>query len=417
MRTSTSSALGAEAGARLRTIILFDVAAALAGSVFTVVMAFVTDATEWLLATGLFIALIAGTMAAGLVPLRRDDPWTALLWLAGSNWAAALWSAAIATFAWPIMIQAALLPAAVGALTVRGPRLTVLWAMSFAVACLVAFLGLTQDVTGLSDDVPGWTKTSVLLIFLPVMSGLVVLAAVQSSVQLHSALDRAIESQDELRRSRSRVVVATDRERRRIERDLHDGAQSRLVAINLRLRHARTLLETDPVAASETLELLREELLTAQTELRDLARGVYPPVLTQHGLAPAIQAAADRCPVPVRLDIGDAGRHSDQVESAVYFCVLEAMQNAIKHARCQAIAVGLSRGDGTLRFRVRDDGAGFDADIADRSGLDNLRDRLGAVGGELTIRSTPGSGTEITGWVPVPTRDSAGPEGPAERVV
>ncbi len=237
------------------------------------------------------------------------------------------------------MMSSSLLPAAVAVSFVRRTTLLVYVALSIACATTVAALGLLQDVTGLSDDVPDWLESLVLLLFAPLLAALIMLSAFESSIRLQAALDDELladealaDHAEELRRSRSRLVAATDRERRRIERDLHDGAQSRLIAINLRLAKARRLLHDDPATADAVLADLRQELQLAQNELRDLARGVYPAVLTQHGLVPAVQAVADRSPIPTRLDIGTVERYGAHIEAAVYFCVLEATQNACKHA-------------------------------------------------------------------------------------
>jgi signal transduction histidine kinase len=210
------------------------------------------------------------------------------------------------------------------------------------------------------------------------------------------------EQAEELRRSRARVVAATDRERRRIERDLHDGAQQSLIAIGIGLSQARELCRTDPDRAARTLDVLRSELRSAHDELRDLAQGVYPPVLTEHGLAAALQSAADRCSIPVRAALQPIGRHRAEVEAAVYFCCVEALQNAVKHAQAATIGVSCWRDDDHLHLVVVDDGVGFDQGVAPGgNGIANLRDRLGSIGGTLEITPVPAGGTAVRGTVPV----------------
>jgi signal transduction histidine kinase len=210
------------------------------------------------------------------------------------------------------------------------------------------------------------------------------------------------EQAEELRRSRARVVAATDRERRRIERDLHDGAQQRLIGIGIGLSRARELCGSEPAAAVGMLDVLREELRIAHDEVRDLAQGVYPPVLTEHGLEAALQSAADRSPLPVTVDLGPLGRHPPAVEAALYFCTVEALQNAAKHSQASKVTLAAGRDDSTLWISVADDGVGFDGRAAAwGSGLLSLDDRLGAIGGRVDVAAARGRGTTVRASVPV----------------
>jgi signal transduction histidine kinase len=206
----------------------------------------------------------------------------------------------------------------------------------------------------------------------------------------------------ELRASRARIVAAADAERRRIERDLHDGAQQHLTSLSVRLLMAAKLAGQDPELAS-LLEQLGAEVRDTARELRDLAHGIYPPLLRANGLADALFAASSHATLPTRVQAGSVGRYPADVEAAVYFCCLEAMQNACKHAGERAsIRLRVREEAGTLTFEVTDDGAGFDA--AGRgfgAGLLNMADRLGAFGGCLRVDSAPGRGTRVTGTVPV----------------
>ena len=206
---------------------------------------------------------------------------------------------------------------------------------------------------------------------------------------------------DELRRSRQRLVAVQDETRRKLERDLHDGAQQQLVALKVKLGLAKALAERD--GAQRTAALLHD--LTADADdtvdaLRDFARGVYPPLLEAEGLAVAIRAHARRVPVPTEVIDHGAGRHDRQVETAVYFCVLEALQNVTKYAEASSVTVELGLDADTLTFRVVDDGRGFDiGESGSGTGLANMRDRLGAVNGSLTISTSPGGGTAVEGSV------------------
>ena len=208
---------------------------------------------------------------------------------------------------------------------------------------------------------------------------------------------------EELRASRQRLVTAQDEERRRIERDLHDGAQQQLVALKVQLGVARTLADRE--GASQAAQLITELVdVTSETldTIRDLARGIYPPLLAAEGLPAALRTQAAKAPLPVEVKDQGVGRHSQAVESAVYFCCLEAMQNAAKYAGGSAVEVQVREADGELSFAVRDNGAGFDPATTPRgAGLQNMADRLDAVGGTLLVTSEPGSGTVIEGRIRV----------------
>ncbi|MGH7358375.1 MAG: GAF domain-containing sensor histidine kinase, partial [Acidimicrobiia bacterium] len=227
------------------------------------------------------------------------------------------------------------------------------------------------------------------------------------NVRLDSALQESLEEvqrqAEELRASRTRIVAAGDEQRRRIERDLHDGAQQHLVALAVSLRLARQTAERDPEAAKAMLDDLGEDLQDAVQELRNLAHGIYPPVLMDRGLPAALEAAAGRAALPTNVFADGVGRYPQALEAAIYFCCLEALQNAGKHAGAGASAtVTLHDKNGRLTFEVADTGAGFDmaTDARNGHGFVNMSDRLGAVGGGFDVRSTPGNGTAITGWVP-----------------
>ena len=207
---------------------------------------------------------------------------------------------------------------------------------------------------------------------------------------------------DELRASRRRLVEAQDAERRKIERNLHDGAQQQLIALTIQVG----LLEEsagDPAAVRELAPAVKDGLRAALEDLRDLARGIYPPLLADQGLVPALQAQARKASLPVEIDADGIGRYPQDTEAAVYFCTLEALQNVAKYAGASRATVGLSCSGGSLRFTVTDDGAGFDtASTRHGTGLQGMADRLAALGGVLQVRSRPGHGTTLTGQLPVP---------------
>lgn len=228
------------------------------------------------------------------------------------------------------------------------------------------------------------------------------------NVQLDSALQESLEelqrTNEELRESRLRIVSAGDAERRRLERDLHDGAQQHLVAMAVKLRLAEDLTEDDPAEAASVIGELRADLKDAIAELRALAHGIFPPLLSSGGLTEAMPAAASRAALPTTVEIGTVGRYTPEIEAAVYFCCLEALQNAGKHAgERAAIVMTLDEDDRCLRFGVSDDGAGFstNGNVPSGHGFVNMVDRLGAIGGRLQVESSPGVGTTISGEIPL----------------
>jgi signal transduction histidine kinase len=207
---------------------------------------------------------------------------------------------------------------------------------------------------------------------------------------------------DELRASRQRLVSAQDEERRRLERNLHDGAQQHLVALKVKLGLAEMLMGRDPDKARLTIDQLKSDADDALDTLRDLARGIYPPLLAEKGLGAALEAQARKATVVVTVDADGIGRYPQDVEAAVYFSVLEALQNVQKYAGALHVRIHVDEVDGELRFSVDDDGRGFDVAATRRgSGLVNMADRLDALGGRLQVSSTVGTGTSIAGRVTV----------------
>ncbi len=241
------------------------------------------------------------------------------------------------------------------------------------------------------------------------------------NVELDSALQESLDEvrrqADELRASRARIVAASDAARRQIERNLHDGAQQHLVALAVNVRLARQLVETDPTGSAEILDQLGGELQDAVQELRALAHGIYPPLLIDRGIEEALRSAAGRAAIPTDVEAEGLGRYSPEEEAAVYFCCVEALQNAGKHAGDGASAiVRVHEREGTLFFEVTDDGAGFDLQSAKGlgAGFVNMRDRVGAIGGSVTVESSPGKGTKISGRLPLSDQAAASGNGAAQ---
>jgi signal transduction histidine kinase len=226
-----------------------------------------------------------------------------------------------------------------------------------------------------------------------------VLRNVRLTAELRSTID-------ELRASRRRLVEAQDEERRKIERNLHDGAQQQLVALTVQLG----LLERqadDAERVRQTANQLKDALGEALDDLRDLARGIYPPLLADKGLAAALEAQSRRAAVATTIEADGIGRYPREVETAVYFCALEALQNVAKYSEAGSAVVRLAERDGTLAFEIEDDGRGFDtAATTYGTGMQGMADRLDAIGGALDIASAPGSGTTVRGEIGLPERSA-----------
>jgi signal transduction histidine kinase len=227
---------------------------------------------------------------------------------------------------------------------------------------------------------------------------------VQLDAALHTTLDELRKQAEELRASRARIVASGDAERRRVERNLHDGAQQHLVALAINLRLAKDIVAEDPDGTAQILDQLATDVQDTIKELRELAHGIYPPLLADQGLGEALRAAAGRSPLAVTVSVADdVGRYSADLEAAVYFCCLEALQNAGKHAPGATVQLRVWTEAGGLNFAISDDGPGFDAAKARGGhGFVNMADRLGAIGGTVRWDSVPGQGATISGSIPLP---------------
>ena len=230
------------------------------------------------------------------------------------------------------------------------------------------------------------------------------------NVELDSALQESLDEvrrqAEELQASRARIVAASDASRRQIERNLHDGAQQHLVALAVNVRLARKLAETDPKASAEILDQLGDGLKEAVQELRALAHGIYPPLLVDRGIEEALNSAATRAALPTDLEASGLSRYGAEQEAAVYFCCMEALQNAGKYAGDRATAkIRVWEEETALCFEVSDTGVGFDpaavAGAGKGAGFVNMSDRVGAIGGTVAITSQPGQGTTISGRLPL----------------
>src|SRR3989442_11089853 len=228
-----------------------------------------------------------------------------------------------------------------------------------------------------------------------------VLRNVRLTADLQARLEQISQQAAELRESRQRIVEAQDAERRRLERNIHDGAQQHLVALAVKLRLAATLAQRDAERARPSIDGLRRQTRDALETLGALAAGLYPAALREGGIAAALRAQTALATVPVEVVDHLTGHHPEELEAAVYFCCQEAIQNAAKHATASRITVRLDDRGGVLRFQVSDDGRGFDPSTARRgAGMQNMVDRIAASGGWLQVDSRPGGGTSGPGRGP-----------------
>jgi signal transduction histidine kinase len=387
------------AAVRLRQIIIADLCAAAAGTAVDVAGYIGAWPSQGLL---LAIAATVGdcvvlAVAARLVERGRYVHATTLICVGA--WATAVVCALLVPFSLPIMVLAVQFPVilAVPYVTRRLLRLFMIITVGCILIC--AAVARFQNGIGIEAHVPGWVPDVVVAVFVPVMAGLILLIAWHNFTTLQRQLHRQA---DELAASRARLVAATDSVRRRIERDLHDGAQQHLVALAINLRLAQQLATQEPARCRPLLEDMADQLRAAIAQVRDLAHGIYPPLLTSGGLPQAIPAAAARSPIPTSVNLDGIGRYPPDVEAAVYFCCLEALQNAAKHAGdASASITGHGQPGGMLTITIADTGVGFTPkDTAPGAGLTNMADRLAVIGGTLHVHSKPNHGTRITAQIP-----------------
>jgi signal transduction histidine kinase len=240
--------------------------------------------------------------------------------------------------------------------------------------------------------------------FTPTEDKLVSDLATQAGLMLRNVglTEQLIARLAELRTSRERLVTAQDRERQRLERDIRGGAQRQLAGLASKLELAAQALEHDEAQAKALLNQVTSHTAQALKDLRELARGIYPALLADMGIAAALDAQARKAPIPVSVEAGGIGRYPQETEAAVYFCALEALRNAAKHAHASRASVRLSESNAELQFEVADNGQGFDpATTQQGTGLQGIADRIDALGGHVHIDSAPGQGTKINGQVPV----------------
>ncbi len=346
--------------------------------------------SPWWLAIAAVCTAQCVALGAGLRLWRRRRHRQAMLVVCISNWATLLFVTFVLPDLLPVCVLGALVPVAFAEPYFgwqRGPTFAIITAGSAVCVLALAALGRFQNISHLDAQMPRAIQNA---FFIPL---LVFLALYLLLIVWNNAAA--------LRTSRARLITATDEERRRLERDLHDGAQQHLVALAVLIQLART-------AEHDRYQPLLTEasglVETAIAEIRRLAHGIYPPLLVSGGLARALPAAAAHAPVPVQLNLQDLGRYPASIETALYFCCGEALQNAAKHGGPDTTVTITARADyRMLTLTISDTGRGFDPATVG-TGLTNMTDRLSAIGGNLVIDTAPGRGTRVTAVIATPAQ-------------
>ena len=364
-------------------------------------------AYTWVLRSPWLLA-IAGVCTAQCVVLgvairlaRRGRYQQSITLVCFGNWATVSLVTLIVPDGMPVMLLLALVPV-VFAEPYVGSRRGLIFTL-ITVGCVVGLAALArfQDLSHLDEHFPHAINSVYISVALPVLAVQILVIVWNNAAALRESEKLLADRATELTASRTRLMSAADDERRRLERDLHDGAQQYLVALAVLIQLARTAgHDRYQPLLTEASELLE----TAIAEIRRLAHGIYPPLLVSGGLAQALPAVAARAPVPVQLNLKGLDRYSASIETALYFCCSEALQNAAKHGGPgTTVTITANDNDRTLFLTIRDTGRGFDpATIG--SGLTNMTDRVSAIGGNLVIDTAPGCGTRVTAVIATPVQ-------------
>ncbi len=355
--------------------------------------------SPWLL--GMVVVGVAGCVVLGVALrlARRGRYQRSITLVCIGNWAAVVFVTFVVPDLLPVMVLVALLPVVFAEPYIRWQRGLALTVIAAGCVLALGALARFQNISQLAGQGPRWIVTAVIIAALPINALHLLVIVWNNAAALRTSENLLAQRADELAASRTRLITAADEERRRLERDLHDGAQQHLVALAVLIQLARTA-EHDRyqpllMEASGLVE-------TAIAEIRRLAHGIYPPLLVSGGLAQALPAVAGHAPVPVRLDLQGLGRYPASIEAALYFCCSEALQNATKHGGPDTtVTITAHADDRTLTLTISDTGRGFDP-ATPATGLTNMTDRLSAIGGRLVIDTAPGRGTRITAAIATP---------------
>lgn len=399
------------AGKRLQQFVIAEFAAFGGSIVLALALYQRSVRSPWMLGLALICGAQCVTLAVALILARRGGYQQSVTLVCVGNWASAVLVTFVAPVLLAVMVPAVLLPVVFAEPYVLWRRLLTFTGITAVCALGLGALARLQDVSGLAVDTPSSVVSAFIIVGVPIMTLLILLTVWHNGMTLRSKAaalrlsERLLaEHAAELAASRNRLLTATDDERRRLERDLHDGAQQHLVALAVLIQLARKATpDRCGVLLAEATGLLEEAI----AEIRRLAHGIYPPTLVSGGLPQALSAAAAHAALPVRLDLDGLGRYPAPVEAALYYCCTEALQNAAKHGGPNAAATVAARAEGdTVTLTVADSGHGFDpATIG--VGLTNMTDRIAAINGHLDIDTAPGHGTRITAIVATAARPPA----------
>ena len=372
---------------RLRRFALINTVS-LVGSALLLVLIYLLGPRYAEIRAVLAVLLVTSVVMVGglaLAPLFREAG--VAFALLGSALVFAFGAAWISPFLSPLAVLVLLIPLIV-AYPYLGRR-TLAFAVGVVIGAVTTVSALAESRRMTSEGFP--MQVFSLAVFVPIVVIVIMVVIWQNYQELHGHAEQ-------LRESRSQVVKVADAARRSLERDLHDGAQQRLVGMSVLVSRVRQLIDRgDLDDARQSLDELGEQNLLAINELRDLARGIYPQLLAERGLVAALAAAARRSTIPCTVLAEPLERQTTEVESAVYFCILEALQNAAKHSGADAVEIRV-HAEPHLEFAVVDTGRGFDAaTVEPEGGLLGMEVRMRAAGGELRVESEPGLGTTVRG--------------------
>ena len=357
--------------------------------------------SPWLLAIVAVCAAQCVVLAIALRLARHGRYQQSITLVCIGNWASVSLLTFIAPALLPVMVLAVLMPVVFAEPYVRWQR-----GLAFAIitaGCVLALGALArfQNISHLAAHSPRWIESAFIIPALVVVALHVLVIVWNNAAALRTSEAQLAERAAQLTASRIRLITAADEERRRLERDLHDGAQQHLVALAVLIQLA------GKAEHDRSQQLLTEAsglLEAAIAEIRRLAQGIYPPLLVSGGLAQALPAIAARASVPVRLNLQDLRRYPASTEAALYFCCSEALQNATKHGGpATTVTITAHADNRTLTLTIRDTGRGFDS-ATTGTGLTNMTDRLSAIGGHLAIDTAPGHGTRVTAVITTPVQ-------------
>jgi signal transduction histidine kinase len=357
--------------------------------------------SPWFLAIGAICTAQSVLLGAALRLARHSKYQQSITLFCIGNWASVLLITFVAPALLPVMVLAVMLPVVFAEPYIRWQR-----GLGFAVitaGCVLALAALArfQHVVHTAAQSPGWIETAFIVIALPFNAFHIMVIVWNNAAALRTSEAQLAERAVQLEASRNRLMTAADEERRRLERDLHDGAQQHLVALAVLIQLART---ADHDRYQPLLTEASGLLESAIAEIRRLAHGIYPPLLVSGGLAQALPAVAAHAPVSVQLDLQGLGRYPASIEAALYFCCCEALQNAAKHGGPgTAVTITARADDRMLTLTISDTGRGFDSTTIG-TGLTNMTDRLSAIGGDLVIDTAPGRGTRVTAVIASPAQ-------------